>query len=106
MVRIHPHLGIAGKERVPREGSIDNRLGKQLVSDVHRHHVGDAEVLQTLDPASLLLATNQLGCLCPKLDCLPLTVVVVGGAETSNSRLCDDSFEEASRLGGDEVVGR
>ena len=84
-LEFNPHLGITGKERVPREGSINYGLRKQLVPDVHRHHVGDAEVLQTTHPASLLLAANKLCCLRPKLDRLPLAVVVVRGAETSNS---------------------
>ena len=81
----NPHLGITGQERVPREGSIDYGLRKQLVPDVHRHHVGDAEVLQTAHPASLLLAANKLCCLGPKLDRLPLAIVVVRRAEASNS---------------------
>ena len=81
----NPNLRITGKERVPREGSIDNGLRKQLVPDVHRHHVRDPEALQTTDPASLLLAANQLCCLRPKLDRLPLAIVVVRGAEASDS---------------------
>ena len=62
-------------------------------------------MLQTTDPASLLLATDKLGCFGSKLDRLPLAVMVVGRAEPSDSGLRDDSVEEAARLWGDEVVG-
>ena len=62
-------------------------------------------MLQTTDPAPLLLTADKLCCLCPKLYCLPLAIVVIGGAETSDSGLCYDSFEEPSRLWGNEVVG-
>jgi len=37
----HQNLWITGKEGVPRKGSINYGLRKQLVPDIHRHHVGD-----------------------------------------------------------------